>query len=73
MIHIGSISSGLSSAIACDRLLKKYPDAVLVFEDVLFEDEDNYRFLKIVKNDGIKLLFSCAMGEIHTRYHALSA
>ena len=45
MIHIGSISSGLSSAVMCDRLLQKHPDALLVFEDVLFEDEDNYRFL----------------------------
>jgi len=45
MIHIGSISSGLSSAVMCDRLLQKHPDAHLVFEDVLFEDEDNYRFL----------------------------
>lgn len=46
MKHIGSISSGLSSAVACDRLLNRYPDAILVFEDVLFEDDDNYRFLK---------------------------
>jgi hypothetical protein len=46
MIHIGSISSGLSSAVMCDRLLQKHPDSLLVFEDVLFEDEDNYRFLE---------------------------
>jgi hypothetical protein len=45
MTNVGSISSGLSSAIACDRLLKKDPQAILVFMDTNFEDEDNYRFL----------------------------
>ena len=44
-VNIGSISSGLSSAVACDRLLQAHPDAQLVFMDTLFEDEDNYRFL----------------------------
>jgi 3'-phosphoadenosine 5'-phosphosulfate sulfotransferase (PAPS reductase)/FAD synthetase len=62
MIHIGSISSGLSSAIACDRLLKKYPDAVLVFEDVLFEDEDNYRFLKDCKKRWNKIIVQLCDG-----------
>ena len=57
MIHIGSISSGLSSAVMCDRLLQKHPDALLVFEDVLFEDEDNYRFLdECEKRWGVKIL-----------------
>lgn len=57
MIHIGSISSGLSSAIMCDRLLNKHPEALLVFEDVLFEDEDNYRFLDdCEKRWGVKII-----------------
>ena len=45
MVNIGSISSGLSSAIACNRLLKQDPAAILVFMDTSFEDDDNYRFL----------------------------
>ena len=60
MINIGSISSGLSSAVACDRLLKKYPDTVLVFEDVAFEDDDNYRFLADCEYYwGIKIVQLC--------------
>jgi hypothetical protein len=46
MIDIGSVSSGLSSAVAYDRLLKRNSDALAVFEDVLFEDGDNYRFME---------------------------
>ena len=45
MVNIGSFSSGLSSAVACDRLLRVHPDAWIVFEDVLIEDDDNYRFM----------------------------
>jgi hypothetical protein len=60
MIHIGSTSSGLSSAVACDRLLKVHPEALLVFEDVLFEDEDNYRFLAdCEKRWGMKIIRLC--------------
>jgi hypothetical protein len=62
MIHIGSISSGLSSAVACDRLLKVHPDALLVFEDVLFEDEDNYRFMEDCEKRWDKKVISLCEG-----------
>jgi hypothetical protein len=45
MNHIGSVSSGLSSSVAFDRLIKRCPDAIPVFMDTLFEDKDNYRFM----------------------------
>jgi hypothetical protein len=60
MIQIGSVSSGLSSSIAFDRLINKYPDAMPVFEDVLFEDDDNYRFLEdCEKRWGKKIIRLC--------------
>ena len=47
MKHIVSFSSGLSSAVACERVLKRYGrDHVdIVFMDTLIEDDDNYRFM----------------------------
>ncbi len=45
--HIVSLSSGASSAVAADRVLKRFGKAntELVFADTQIEDEDNYRFL----------------------------
>jgi 3'-phosphoadenosine 5'-phosphosulfate sulfotransferase (PAPS reductase)/FAD synthetase len=40
-LHIVSLSSGVSSALAADR----FPNAEMVFMDTHWEDEDNYRFL----------------------------
>jgi 3'-phosphoadenosine 5'-phosphosulfate sulfotransferase (PAPS reductase)/FAD synthetase len=47
MLHIVSFSSGLSSALAVERVLARYgPEPVrVVFMDTLIEDDDNYRFL----------------------------
>jgi hypothetical protein len=57
MEHIVSISSGLSSAIAGERVMKRYPWAQFVFMDTLFEDEDNYRFLsEYEKHFGINII-----------------
>ena len=46
-LYIVSLSSGISSAIAADRILKRHnhDNVQLVFMDTLWEDEDNYRFL----------------------------
>lgn len=46
MKHIVSFSSGLSSAVACERVLKRYDDVDIVFMDTLIEDDDNYRFMR---------------------------
>lgn len=47
MLHVVSFSSGLSSALAVERVLDRYGPipTIVVFEDTTFEDEDNYRFL----------------------------
>lgn len=47
--HIVMFSSGISSAITAERVLRKQP-ASLLFTDTRFEDEDNYRFLNEVLN-----------------------
>jgi 3'-phosphoadenosine 5'-phosphosulfate sulfotransferase (PAPS reductase)/FAD synthetase len=62
MLHIGSVSSGLSSAVMFDRLLKKYPNALPVFEDTLFEDDDNYRFLRECENRWNKKIITLVEG-----------
>ena len=60
MNHIVSFSSGLSSALTSIRVLYKYPDAILVFMDTLFEDDDNYRFMSDFENKfGVKILKLC--------------
>ena len=57
MNHIVSFSSGLSSAITAVRVLDKHPDALLVFMDTNFEDEDNYRFMSDFENRfGVKIM-----------------
>lgn len=50
--HICSFSSGLSSAIATDRVLSRFgsDNIDIIFEDTLFEDDDNYRFLRDCEN-----------------------
>ena len=47
MQHIVSLSGGSASAVAADRVLKKYgsENVTLWFADTLWEDEDLYRFL----------------------------
>lgn len=54
MIHIASISSGLSSALMYRRLLDRYgPENVQgVFENTTIEDDDNYRFLREIERWG---------------------
>src|SRR3990167_6138612 len=50
--HICSFSSGLSSAIATDSVLSRFgsDNIDIIFEDTLFEDDDNYRFLRDCEN-----------------------
>lgn len=45
--HVVALSSGASSAVAADRVIRRYgKDSVdLVFADTKIEDDDNYRFL----------------------------
>lgn len=43
-IHIGSFSTGLSSALTVERVLKRHGQCIIVLMDVLIEDDDNYRF-----------------------------
>ena len=47
MKHIVSLSGGSASAVAADRVLKKYgsENVTLWFADTLWEDDDLYRFL----------------------------
>ena len=47
MKHIVSISGGSASAVAADRVIKRYgsENVTLWFADTLWEDEDLYRFL----------------------------
>lgn len=45
--HVVQMSSGTASAVAGKRVVERYgpDDTVLLFADVLMEDDDNYRFL----------------------------
>lgn len=47
MYYIARISGGSGSAVAADRAIQRYGrnKVLLRFEDVLIEDEDNYRFI----------------------------
>lgn len=47
MHYIVSLSGGVASAVAADRAIERYgrENVTLWFSDVLWEDEDNYRFL----------------------------
>lgn len=57
MNHVVSFSTGLSSALTAVRVLEKYPDAIIVFMDTLFEDDDNYRFMNNFENHfGVKIV-----------------
>jgi hypothetical protein len=46
--YVVSLSSGASSAVAADRAIQRFGkhSVDLVFADTLWEDEDNYRFLR---------------------------
>lgn len=62
MFHVVSFSSGLSSALATDRVLNRFGkgNVEVVFEDTLFEDDDNYRFLKECESRwGIEIIKLC--------------
>lgn len=62
MKHIVSLSSGLSSAIVGERVIKKYgkENAEFVFMDTLVEDDDNYRFMhEYIKIMGVDLVILC--------------
>ena len=52
MNHIVSFSSGLSSALCCDRVIHRFHDEPIeiIFMDTTIEDDDNYRFLKDMQN-----------------------
>lgn len=47
MKHIVSLSGGVSSAMACDRVVQRYgrENVIIWFADTLWEDMDLYRFL----------------------------
>jgi hypothetical protein len=51
MKHIGSFSTGLLSALMMERLINRYgrESVTGVFMDTLFEDDDNYRFMRDVE------------------------
>lgn len=60
MNHVVSFSSGLSSALATERVLNKFDSVRVVFEDTLFEDEDNYRFMRDCENRwGVEIVKLC--------------
>jgi 3'-phosphoadenosine 5'-phosphosulfate sulfotransferase (PAPS reductase)/FAD synthetase len=47
MYYVARISGGMASAVAADRAIQRYgrSKVLLRFEDVSWEDEDNYRFI----------------------------
>tara|TARA_R110000824_G_scaffold82277_6_gene206293 strand:- start:505 stop:657 length:153 start_codon:yes stop_codon:yes gene_type:complete len=47
MNHIVSLSGGISSAVAANRVIERYDKdkVTLWFADTLWEDQDLYRFL----------------------------
>lgn len=60
--HIVNFSSGLSSALAVERVLNRYgkDDVEIVFEDTKFEDDDNYRFMDECKARwGVPIVVLC--------------
>lgn len=62
MRHIISFSTGLSSALTCERVLTRYGKEaiVVVFMDTTIEDEDNYRFMADCKAKwGIPITILC--------------
>ena len=52
MKYIVSLSGGIASAVAANRVMKKYPEEqiILWFSDTSFEDQDLYRFLDDLEN-----------------------
>ncbi len=62
MKHIIFYSTGLSSFFATHLLIQKYgkENVIAVFADTMFEDEDNYRFLKeSIEIFDVKLITLC--------------
>lgn len=55
MSEIVSFSSGLSSAIAAERVQQRYGRAEIVFLDTTIEDQDNYRFLDDLRRRWLRL------------------
>jgi len=51
MIHVGSFSTGIVSALMCERMIKRYgkENCLFVFMDTLIEDPDNYRYMADVE------------------------
>lgn len=47
--HIVSFSTGIPSAIVAYLVCQEHPDAIILFSDVLWEDDDNYRFYRDVE------------------------
>jgi 3'-phosphoadenosine 5'-phosphosulfate sulfotransferase (PAPS reductase)/FAD synthetase len=47
--HIVSFSTGVPSAVTAYLVTQQHPDAIVVFADTLWEDDDNYRFYKDVE------------------------
>jgi 3'-phosphoadenosine 5'-phosphosulfate sulfotransferase (PAPS reductase)/FAD synthetase len=55
--HIVSLSGGVASAVAADRVINRHGDAVLWFADTNWEDEDLYRFLNDLEQRwGVEIL-----------------
>lgn len=46
MIHVATVSGGLTSAYCAELVLRDHPGARLIFTDTKWEDPDLYRFLK---------------------------
>ena len=64
MKHIASFSTGLPSAFVVERLRQRYGDdnVIVVFMDVLNEDDDNYRFKRELAEkrwQGLELIDLC--------------
>lgn len=45
-MNIVSFSTGLSSALTVERVLRRYADIEIIFMDTKIEDADNYRFME---------------------------
>lgn len=63
-IHIVSLSSGISSAIAALIVIKKYgkDNVILLFADTQIEDDDNYRFLEDISKHLDKKIIKISTG-----------
>ena len=77
MNHIISFSSGLSSAITCDRVINRYGinNVNIIFMDTMIEDNDNYRFMNDCQKRWNKEIIILSEGhnpyEIFTNEHII--